>query len=824
MRQLFDPSNNFSALSLKDLLHSRDLFHYHLMSKANVVATAIGLYRIRKSDPWPTREDTSTFHKHTTKRTLFNSEVRPYSWPCIYVFVNNWETEKELANSSPSDVVPKTLYLPDGRSVPVCVIEAQKQRYSGGALINPLNLYPRNTLVPGTAILNEDAQGLPRLATAGCVVKDGEKYYILTNKHAIGESGTAIKAFKSYQATTIGNTSEKGITRKLFGDVYPAFTSTNQYIQMDIGLIELTDIKEWKTNPMNLQQVEDILDLYDNNITLKLIGQKVVGHGAVTGDMRGEIHGLFYRHKALGGYEYLSDFLIGPETDSHSETKLKDDRAVNIGFKVHHGDSGTLLLIEEEIEKKKNVKAKTFCYHPFALLWGKHEFVEGGNKRVQPYALATSLSTALNILELDFVRDINADNDYTWGYIGHFAIANKLSLAIALLSSPKLKSFVEKNSHLLSMEESEIKSVAASPRVIRKSDDGTYDADTEYFVPLADVPDNVWKSNVNIYMVDEDDGKKIRKTGPGARGKTDNPNHYADIDLPNGNGETLLGLSLADTNNNLKPSFWLNFYASVEAKLREWHNLYTPTADFSMKKHWGALPFRVWQIVDAMIGYAKVGKQDEFFCAGGVLIHYVGDACQPLHSSYLSQGDPENPVTRELKSGPNKGKEITEMRAAKVHAGYEDEMIDAFATEIMDGLDVEINRQENDASEMIINISSGFLAASALLNLLQATQNTINPADILDKWEQVKSLPKNERINAMWEDFGVRTIEVMARGTRYLAKIWEGAWTSGNGNTKIGVGRKLLEEDLKKLYDDKSFLPSIALNQYKLKKDGHPIF
>ena len=47
---------NFASLSTRDLLEARDLYHWHLIHKANVVATAVGLYRIRKSDPWPTRD------------------------------------------------------------------------------------------------------------------------------------------------------------------------------------------------------------------------------------------------------------------------------------------------------------------------------------------------------------------------------------------------------------------------------------------------------------------------------------------------------------------------------------------------------------------------------------------------------------------------------------------------------------------------------------------------------------------------------------------------------------------------------------------------
>ena len=60
--------------------------------------------------------------------------------------------------------------------------------------------------------------------------------------------------------------------------------------------------------------------------------------------------------------------------------------------------------------------------------------------------------------------------------------------------------------------------------------------------------------------------------------------------------------------------------------------------------HRGLLPFRVWQIFDEMVRFAKAGKVPEFVCAAGVMTHYLGDACQPLHISYLHDGDPERPT------------------------------------------------------------------------------------------------------------------------------------------------------------------------------------
>src|SRR5262245_43527363 len=111
--------NDFDSLSFRDLLEARDAYHVHLMNHPHVVATAVGRYRIRTEDSWP---DAKGHLKHKGKgaRTLGNSEIRPYSWPAILVFVDEWVDAAEFGKKggyAADQMVPSTLYLPDGRKV-----------------------------------------------------------------------------------------------------------------------------------------------------------------------------------------------------------------------------------------------------------------------------------------------------------------------------------------------------------------------------------------------------------------------------------------------------------------------------------------------------------------------------------------------------------------------------------------------------------------------------------------------------------------------------------------------------------------------------------
>src|SRR5262245_10720124 len=198
MRDILRTPNNYRTLSLRDLLDARDNYHYHLLNKPNVVGTAVGLYLIRKADPEEPVTRSAQIEAEVTKkktyeprpaRTFVNSEVRSYSWPCVLALVKNWEDEADFGAGrkfEPQDLVPKTLYLPDGRMVPVCVVAVQTA--APEQIQIPDARWPHSFFGPGMPILSEHQNALRR-ATVGCLVSDGHTTYALTSRHASGETG-----------------------------------------------------------------------------------------------------------------------------------------------------------------------------------------------------------------------------------------------------------------------------------------------------------------------------------------------------------------------------------------------------------------------------------------------------------------------------------------------------------------------------------------------------------------------------------------------------------------------------------------------------------
>jgi hypothetical protein len=752
MPDFLGSEKSFSSLSVTDLLAAREQFHFHLMHKANVVGTAIGKYRIRKTDPQPPLPPGPK-----TPRTLQNSEVRSYSWPAILVFVNQWQDESAFGNSktlSSSDFVPPAVYMPNGDKVPICVVLATQSE-----AVDPVAGhydYPQNLIGGGFPIL-ADVQGVDHVASVGCLVTDGHSIYALTNRHVCGETGEEIYSILNGNRVKIGTSSEKQLTRIPFESAYPGWPATNTYLNLDAGLIKVDDLNRWTTQVYGVGSIGQLADLSTQNLSLRLIGCPVIAYGAASKKMSGEICALFYRYKSVGGSEYLSDFVIGPKSD-----------ALSLG--THHGDSGTLWMAEQTApEGTPEFKLPPL---PIALQWGGQVFASGEDGVVSSYSLASSLSTICNFLDVDLVRDWNTGNPDYWGAVGHYSIANR---ACSALTTVKLKELMTANLENISYDDQYI---------TKKNMQGL---STRDFVPLADVPDMVWK------------------VGPYKRGGMSSPehgNHFADMDReinpelepPLPAGATLLDICANPRNVEVK--VWQAYYDAVKAQYP------------GQSESRGLLPFRVWQFYQDMVEFVRQGQVAEFVCAAGIVSHYVGDACQPLHISYLFNGDPDRPVPGQKKDP--KTKEIVDVQLSLgtgVHSAYEDDMIDWHTPQVLAGIDAAL------AQKPRLPIFTGNQkAAVAVVELMRATFGKIKPMDIVNRYVELDGDSPKVAAEALWGSFGPQTIDVMADGCLSLAQIWESAWAEGDGNHTMGNLGAVDQDALKTLYQDPKFMVSKTLD------------
>ena len=727
---------DFNMLSLRDLLAARELFHPHLIHKPNVVATAVGRYRIRKDEPWPNQAQPSVHRApKQTARTLANSEVRPYSWPSILVFVQQWMAPNQFANVA--DAVPPAVYMPNGQRVPICVIQVDRDDVRPEGLGN--YNYPASVIGGGYPVIC-DVQGREHVASLACIVTDGHRAYGLTNRHVAGEAGSPIFSLIGGNKQRIGVASALQLSRLPFAALYPNWPGENVYVDLDVGLIDIDDLNHWTTQIYGIGELGELADVDTTNLSLRLIGCPVRAFGAASRNMQGEICALFYRFKSVGGFEYVSDLLIGPRG--------------NRPLGTHPGDSGTLWLIDTG-------DART-APQPIAMQWGGQVFLEG-TKTASSYALATFLSTVCNQLDISLVRDWNTGLPEYWGAVGHYSIASK---AVGKIRNANLKRLMTANLERISFDIDQIN---------KKNLSGLSKLE---FVPLADVPDMVWK------------------VGPHKRGGMSSPehaNHFADMDRkldpPLTGGATLLEIC-GGKPQNVAVSVWQQYYDAVKQQ--------HPDQEESR----GLLPFRAWQIYDEMVAFVRGGEVDKFVCAAGILSHYTGDACQPLHISYMFNGDPDKPIAG---TGKDEGKDVPD--GTGVHSAYEDGMIDANVPAIMKGIDDRLG-----ASSPWPLVKGGHGAAVAIVGLMQKTFAAITPREIVDTFIGVEDEKPSARAAALWDKLGDRTIDVIADGCFCLAQMWDSAWAEGGGDSSITALDAIDETALEALYQNPAFLRSYTLD------------
>lgn len=763
---------DFSSLSIKDLLEARDLYHFHLMNKANVVGTAIGLYLIRSKEDWPAAigEGVRPKRRMTEARHFYDSQVRDYSWPCVIVLVREWVKEQDFGRKgapAPWESVPKYLHLPDGRRVPVCIVEAPPVPQSQIPASVPVGL--PNTIFGGGLPVFIESQHETHRATLGCLVSDGHTLYGLTAGHACGDAGTEVKSMLRKGLKPVGVSSGRQLTRRLFSEVYPSLQLRQTWLGLDVGLIRLDDAREWSPNVYGLPPIKPMLDLYEQNLSLSwLIDRPVIARGAASGLMKGRIKALFYRYRSVGGFDYVSDFLIAPD-------------AGQLGARP--GDSGALWQLQmpgpDGKEDTRPLAERDF--RPLAIEWGAQSFLETRERSI--YSVATSLSNICKLLDVELVVDHNDGLSGIWGAVGHYSIG---SIAIQLVTNPNLKQFLLNNYDLISIPLDDLRKTTKNSDLIASG-----------FVPLADVPDIVWKKYPSPHINRKGDdigvsgGRDTQSAGVTSTGP-EHPNHHCDADRPFNGQATLLEACIADP-SLINATQWNRYFDSFPESVDVLHR--------------GILPFRVWQFFECMKSFAS-NKPEKFLAASGILAHYVGDASQPLHGSIMSDGiqDEEPNIPRLSERKDKNGQRLPAFRGEGVHSAYETNMINMAATK---GWLFEQIQANLDAGHGMALVSDGREAALATLKLMRNVAITLPPRTIINTYEESFQPGSPSHNQAMWQALDKKTGVVMAMGAKTLAMLWDSAWIAGGGTNDPG---RIDQATLKGFYEDPNFIRSVTID------------
>jgi hypothetical protein len=415
-------------------------------------------------------------------------------------------------------------------------------------------------------------------------------------------------------------------------------------------------------------------------------------------------------------------------------------------FTPSHGDSGTLLVIDDP-KTDEDMKA-------IGVLWGGQKDISGGDE--QPWGLFTNLGTICQQLDVELVCDWNTGYDVYFGSYAHIVLP---SLCTHIIRDKDLKKLMENNVARFSMplEETAIKETKGLSNVD--------------FVPLSDVPDLVWKKRGGKYY----------------RGH-EGPNHFADMDQPNAKRNQQTLLDYCNDPANIEPDKWVKFYKEVKADQK------------------GALPFRIAQIFDTMVKAVKEGDTVKFVCAAGIITHYVFDACQPLHISYMHHGDPNGPTQFV------KGKDTS--IAYGVHDEFDTQMVEIYSTKLKKRLPQLVEQKASELESVGVDgINTAKEAAIAAVALMGKTLHNTNPVKIAKFYEGiVAGTTKRDRCDLLWKKYGNGLLNSIAGGVVFTTRLWEAAWLQGNAKRNVKNTDIVPIEELKQLYETKEgFLDSVKL-------------
>ena len=249
---------------------------------------------------------------------------------------------------------------------------------------------------------------------------------------------------------------------------------------------------------------------------------------------------------------------------------------------------------------------------------------------------------------------------------------------------------------------------------------------------------------------------------------------------------------------------WKDFYRQMAQRAEDIGDT-DAAAQYREPLKQGLLPFRVWQLFAAMAGFVQESDLTGYLAAAGILAHYVGDASQPLHGSIYADGDPSRPIDR-LDDHGNPA-----FYGKGVHVAYESTMVTEHAGDLIPLIDAQLQGRVDHGLTLC---SNGKGAAEATMTLMTDAATILPPMTLLDSFEtnlvDGRNLPSTR--DAMWQQLGDATAQVMIHGAATLAMIWDAAWRKGGGTAALLAGAAPSAAEIRARYLDNNFLQSCTLD------------
>ena len=154
------------------------------------------------------------------------------------MFVRSWRDASKFRDD-PQNFISPSIDLPDGRQVPVCVVEAAPETAAWAP--SPSTGDDSRCYGGGLPVFSE-VQGHERFGTLGCLSLPTEPPR-MRSLRLTSPPNSVSSAFRAGELKPIGKAEEKQVVRQPFQKIYP--TLSGKYVDscLDAGLIRVNSVE-----------------------------------------------------------------------------------------------------------------------------------------------------------------------------------------------------------------------------------------------------------------------------------------------------------------------------------------------------------------------------------------------------------------------------------------------------------------------------------------------------------------------------------------------------------------------------------------------------
>src|SRR5262249_17978661 len=159
--------------------------------------------------------------------------------------------------SAGANAIPRSLYLPDGRIIPTCVIQAKPDERLPGPSLGPFN----TSLLLGVGYsCFRNHQVIHSFGPFACLPYQSASSYPLTDRCVGRGAGEGVRGVVRSSCQPLGASGGVPCVRPLMSSVFPRYPAADVYLPLESGLLRIGDINDWSAQVFGIGEIGELFN------------------------------------------------------------------------------------------------------------------------------------------------------------------------------------------------------------------------------------------------------------------------------------------------------------------------------------------------------------------------------------------------------------------------------------------------------------------------------------------------------------------------------------------------------------------------------------